>query len=106
MKTAQAIRAANAGSKILGSIGRPDQSHGYEYMKELFRFNDFGNRWTWCPCMFTIETRCHSGRERNSRAQGVARSKPVWITETSVPSAGRHFWMSEAWQANWSFVPT
>jgi hypothetical protein len=37
------------------------------------------------------------------RAQAVAKGKPVWLTEVSVPSVGRHLWIDEDWQAEMVF---
>ena len=103
--TSRAIREANPNTVVLqGGIGRPTQSHGYEYMTALFKQPGM------LDAIDAISIHVYHrgpdvGRVESAirRAHGVAPGKAVWLTETSVPSEGRHYWMSEAWQAEMLF---
>ena len=103
--TAKAIREANPEAVVLqGGIGRPAQSHGYEYMTELFKQPGM------MEAVDVVSIHVYHrgpdvGRIESAirRAHGAAPGKPVWLTETSVPAEGRHYWMSEEWQAEMLF---
>jgi hypothetical protein len=103
--TAAAIREADPTAKILqGGIGRPAQIHGYEYMQALFSSPDVREAvdilsfhvYHRGPDVVNLESGIR-------RAQSVAKGKPVWLTEVSVPSVGKQMWISEEWQAEMVF---
>jgi hypothetical protein len=103
--SAAAIREADPAAQILqGGIGRPSQIHGYEYMQALFKRPGI-----WEAVDIVSIHVYHRGPDvvrlesAIRRAQAVAKGKPVWLTEVSVPSVGRHLWIDEDWQAEMVF---
>jgi hypothetical protein len=103
--TSAAIREADPTAKVLqGGIGRPSQIHGYEYMQALFKRPGFYEAvdivsihvYHRGPDVVRLESAIR-------KAQAVAKGKPVWLTEVSVPSVGRHVWINEDWQAEMVF---
>lgn len=103
--TAGAIREAHSEAIVLqGGIGRPSQSHGYEYMTELFKQPGVMEAVD-VVSLHVYHRGPDVGRIESAirRAHGAAPGKPIWLTETSVPAQGRHYWMNETWQAEMLF---
>ena len=103
--TAAAIREANPNARVLnGGIYRPAVEVGRAYMRDLFAIEgvleaiDVVSIHTYHqgPDLRTLERAIEETRS-------LAPGKPIWITETSVPSRGSRPWVSEAWQADMVF---
>jgi hypothetical protein len=106
--TAAAIREADPAARILqGGIGRPAQTHGYEYMQALFK-----QPGVWEAVDILSIHVYHRGPDVVNlesairRGQAIAKGKPVWLTEVSVPSVGKQMWINEEWQAEMVFRTT
>jgi hypothetical protein len=78
--------------------------HGHDYFKSLFKRPGVAE----AVDILSIHV-YHRGPDvvrlesAIRRAHAIDPQKPVWLTEVSVPSEGRHSWISEAWQAEMVF---
>ncbi len=99
--TAAAIRAAAPEAVVLGGgFNRVTKDPGLAYMRRLFAEPGV------LDALDVISVHAyHQGPEVDALAltfqhtRAAAPGKPIWLTETSVPSAGRFSWQSEAFQA-------
>ena len=103
--TAAAIREANPSAQVLnGGIYRPAVEVGRAYLQDFLAIEGVLE----AIDVLSIHT-YHQGPDLRTleraiiEAKALAPGKPIWITETSVPSRGSRPWISEAWQADMVF---
>ncbi|MCB9741092.1 MAG: hypothetical protein H6741_29620 [Alphaproteobacteria bacterium] len=100
--TAAAIREADPEAVVLnGGFYRPMTRPGRAYMEAVFAEPGV------LDAVDVISVHAYSsgpglGRVSEAIRAGlaVAEGRPVWLTETSLPSAGEEAWLSEPWQAD------
>jgi len=101
LATARAIRRADPEAFVLsGGIYRPMTPDGSRYLRQVLETPGVPD------AIDALSLHCYFAENRLDVVQGtmqvaqeLAPNKPVWITETSVPSDGRKPWVDEAWHA-------
>lgn len=98
--TAQAIKTADPGATVLsGGIYRPHAPAGQSYMQQLFSIDGVLDAIDGVSLHCYFETDDLEPVDRTLQAaKDLAPGKPVWITETSVPSQRPKPWVNEEWQ--------
>ena len=99
--TARTIKSADPGARVLnGGLYRVTKEFGYRYLRDLLAVPGL------LAAIDILSVHAyHTGRDAGAveltlrRVQEVARGKPVWLTETSVPAAGKESFLSPEWQA-------
>jgi hypothetical protein len=101
LATSGAIRAAHPGAVVLnGGIFRPHTETGRDYLRKLLAVPGV-------PAAFDVLSLHSYATDEPGRvyasgladARGLASGKPIFVTETSVPSSGGDRWMTPEWQA-------
>jgi len=100
VRTSEAIREADSEAVVLnGGIFKVTNRLGYQYALDLFAEEGVYD----AVDVISVHAYHHGpsvdGVELTiARMQELARGKPVWLTETGVPSVGDNRWISEDWQ--------
>ena len=102
--TSAAIRKANPKAKVLfGGLASVQNAHGQEYLKTVLskvETSDFDILSVHCY----IDKPSVVGLEKSmSFIRSVLPNKPIWLTETGVPSDQRRAWMTEDKQGEMLF---
>ena len=101
IRTARAIRAASPDAFVIsGGFYRPTSEDGGAYVAEVLQTPGV------LDALDAMSVHCYFSHDSLSEVAATmdffrvhAPEHPVWVTETSVPSDGRHVWVSEGWQA-------
>jgi hypothetical protein len=101
LTTAQAIRRADPEATVLsGGIYRPMTENGQAYLQQVLAVPGVAD------AIDGVSLHCYFSEDSLDRvadtmaaARELAPGKPIWITETSVPSDGRRPWIEPDWQA-------
>jgi hypothetical protein len=100
VRTSEAIRAADSEAVVLnGGIFKVTKRLGYQYALDLFAQEGVLD----AVDIISVHAYHHGpsveGVELTiNRMQELAQGRPVWLTETGVPSVGDNRWISEEWQ--------
>jgi len=101
IRTARAIRSADPDAFVIsGGFYRPTSKEGGAYVAEVLETPGV------LDALDAMSVHCYFSHDSLSEVAATmdffrthAPEHPVWVTETSVPSDGRHPWVSEGWQA-------
>lgn len=101
LATSRAIRRADPDAFILsGGLYRPMTPKGVEYLREVLAVEGV------TEAISGISLHCYLAQDdldvihlAMENFRELAPGKPIWITETSVPSMGQMPWMTPQWQA-------
>lgn len=101
IETAKAIRGASPDAKILnGGIYRPFASSGEAYLRDLVAVPGVLDAFDILSLHTYASDEHGDAYARGLRAaRALAPDKPLFVTETSVPSDGDDPWMTPEWQA-------
>jgi hypothetical protein len=100
VRTSEAIRAADSEAVVLnGGIFKVTKRLGYQYALDLFAEEGVldavdvisVHAYHYGPSVEGVELTI-------ARMQELAQGRPVWLTETGVPSVADNRWVSEEWQ--------
>ena len=101
LATSRAIREAHPDAKVLnGGIYRPFAKNGQDYLRAMFAVPGVAE------AVDIVSLHSYASDEPGDQyAEGLAAAraitggKPIFVTETSVPSEGDKRWMTPEWQA-------
>lgn len=101
LATAGAIRAAHPDARILnGGIFRPHAETGRDYLQKLLAVPGAGAAFDILSLhSYATDEPGRTYARGLAEARTIAGGKPIFVTETSVPSSGDERWMTPEWQA-------